>query len=70
LIGFTGDLKGNEHIDWHFLGYFSVVAIVGILIGSLLSKKVEEDKLKPAFGYFVLIMGIYILTKELFFQHI
>ena len=69
LIGFTGDLKGSEHIDWQFLCYFSVVAIVGILLGSLLSKKVEDDKLKPAFGYFVLIMGIYIITKELFFQH-
>jgi uncharacterized membrane protein YfcA len=67
LIGFTGDLKGNEHIDWYFLGNFSVVAIVGILIGSLLSKKVEEDKLKPAFGYFVLVMGVYIISKELFF---
>ncbi|WP_435355785.1 sulfite exporter TauE/SafE family protein [Emticicia sp. SJ17W-69] len=69
LIGFTGDLKGKEHIDWQFLAYFSVVAILGILIGSLLSKKVEDEKLKPAFGYFVLIMGIYIITKELFFQH-
>lgn len=69
LIGFTGDLNGKEVIDWHFLGYFSVVAIVGIIIGSLLSKKVSDEKLKPAFGYFVLIMGIYIITKELFFQH-
>lgn len=68
LIGFTGDLKGNSHIDWQFLGYFSIVAIIGILVGSLLSKKVNDNKLKPAFGYFVLIMGIYIITKELFFQ--
>jgi uncharacterized protein len=69
LIGFTGDLKGGEYIDWQFLGYFSLVAIVGILVGSLLSKKVDDDKLKPAFGYFVLIMGIYIITKELFFHN-
>lgn len=69
LIGFTGDLKGGETIDWHFLGYFSVISIVGIIAGSLLSKKVEDEKLKPAFGYFVLVMGVYIITKELFFKH-
>jgi uncharacterized membrane protein YfcA len=68
LIGFTGDLKGSEVINWHFLGIFSVIAIVGIIVGSILSKKVDDAKLKPAFGYFVLIMGIYIITKELFFH--
>ncbi len=67
LIGFTGDLKGNLNIDWQFLGYFSASAIIGILIGSVLSKRVNEAKLKPAFGYFVMVMGIYIISKELFF---
>lgn len=70
LIGFMGDLKGKEIIDWHFLGYFSVIAIVGIIVGSLLSKKVSDEKLKPAFGYFVLIMGVYIIMKEVFFQQL
>lgn len=68
LIGFTGDLNGKDVIDWTFLGYFSLIAIVGIIVGSLLSKRVSDEKLKPAFGYFVLIMGVYILTKEIFFQ--
>lgn len=69
LIGFTGDLKGSGAIDWQFLGYFSAIAIVGIIVGSMLSKKVSNEKLKPAFGYFVLVMGIYIIAKELFFTH-
>jgi len=69
LIGFMGDVKGNEAINWHFLGNFSVIAIIGIVIGSMLSKKVSDEKLKPAFGYFVLVMGLYIITKELFFHH-
>lgn len=69
LIGFMGDVKGNEAINWHFLGNFSVIAIIGIVAGSMLSKKVADDKLKPAFGYFVLVMGLYIITKELFFHH-
>lgn len=68
LIGFLGDLKGSESINWNFLLMFSAIAVVGILIGSLLSKKVSNDKLKPAFGYFVLLMGVYIIAKEILFH--
>ena len=39
-------------------------ATVGIFIGIYLSKKIDGAKLKPIFGWFVLIMGIYIIIKE------
>lgn len=65
LIGFTGDLKGGELIDWNFLWLFSGIAVVGIIAGSLLSKRIPNEKLKPAFGWFVLVMGIYIIGREL-----
>lgn len=64
LIGFTGDLKGDEIINWNFLLLFSAIAIVGILAGSMFSKKVSNEKLKPIFGWFILVMGIYIIIKE------
>lgn len=64
LIGFTGDLKGDTLIDWNFLLVFSAIAVVGIIAGSLLSKRIPNEKLKPAFGWFVLVMGIYIIAKE------
>ncbi len=64
LIGFMGDMKGDEVIDWSFLGLFSVLAVAGIITGSLLSKRIPGDKLKPAFGWFVLVMGLYIIVKE------
>ena len=66
LIGFIGDLQGNQVIDWKLLGGFTVFAVIGILIGIILSKKTSGEKLKKAFGWFVLIMGIYIIVKELF----
>ena len=66
LIGFVGDMRGNEVIDWSFLGAFSSIAVVGILLGSWLSKRIPGEKLKPAFGWFVLVMGTYIIIKELF----
>lgn len=69
LIGFTGDLKGNEVIDWNFLLTFSAIAIGGIIVGSILSKRIPNEKLKPAFGWFVLVMGIYIIGRELSHLH-
>lgn len=66
LLGFTGDLQGSETIDWTLLSIFTGLSVVGIFIGIFLSKKIEGNKLKSAFGWFVLVMGIYILIKELF----
>ncbi|PRY04993.1 hypothetical protein CLV24_13110 [Pontibacter ummariensis] len=66
LFGFIGDIY-NYEIDWGFLGVFSALSIVGIFLGSFLSTKIQADKLKMAFGWFVLAMGVYIIGKELFF---
>ena len=63
LIGFFGE-KGSMAFDWSFLALITTLSIIGIFIGTALSKKVDGNKLKPAFGWFVLAMGIYILIKE------
>jgi uncharacterized membrane protein YfcA len=68
LIGFLGE-SGETIMDWTFLMKVTAFAIVGIFIGSALSKKINGDKLKPAFGWFVLIMGVYIILKETIFIH-
>lgn len=65
LIGFTGDI-GHFNIDWMFLTIITTIAIAGIILGGLISKKVKGDKLKKIFGWFVMLMGIYILIKEFF----
>lgn len=65
LIGFTGDISQYE-MDWALLGVVTALAIVGIFIGNRLSRSVDGEKLKKAFGWFVLVMGIYILIKELY----
>lgn len=65
-IGFMGDLYIGTPIDYPFLLSISAIAFIGMLIGTQLSKKLEGDKIKPIFGWFVLIMGIYIFIKEIF----
>jgi uncharacterized membrane protein YfcA len=68
LIGFTGDLGIQREIDWVLLFLVSLLAVSGIFAGSYLSKFISSQKLKPAFGWFVMVMGIYIIGKELFLQ--
>ncbi len=64
LIGFGGDLQTIK-VEWLFLLSFSAITIVGILIGGLLSKYISGKKLKKGFGWFILMMAIYILYKEI-----
>jgi uncharacterized membrane protein YfcA len=66
LIGFTGDIGTNLDVQWGFLALFTGMALIGIFIGSYLSKFISNARLKPAFGWFVLAMGIYIIGKEIF----
>ncbi len=67
LIGFFGE-GGDEIINWSLLVSVSAFASIGISIGIYLSKKIDGAKLKPIFGWFVLLMGIYIIIKETFLK--
>ncbi len=64
LLGFMGDI-GNQTIDWHFLSIFTALAIAGIYLGTWLSKRVSAQALRKTFGYFVVLMGFYVLYQEL-----
>ena len=68
LSGFAGDLLGNYDIDWTLLLTFLAFAIAGILTGSYLTKFISAKRLKMSFGWFVLVMGVYILGRELLFS--
>ncbi len=63
LIGFLGE-SSETPVDWFFLLRVSSFAIAGIFIGMTIARKISGAKLKPIFGWFVLIMGLYILLKE------
>jgi uncharacterized membrane protein YfcA len=67
LLGFLFSLKQFEY-NWTILIVFTVLAIVGIFIGGKLAEKAPNTALRKGFGWFVLIMAVYILIKELFFK--
>lgn len=65
LLGFAI----SQHIfqiDWKFLILYSILSILGMFIGMKLAKKINSSYLKTLFGWIVLLMGIYIILKELF----
>jgi uncharacterized protein len=68
LIGFLGEGGQALPPNWRLLLTVTSFAILGIFIGTALSKKIDGARLKKAFGYFILLMGLYIVLKELFFN--
>jgi len=68
LTGFGGDVMNGITINYTLLISITLIAILGMFIGTALSKKIDGAKLKPLFGWFVLVMGIYIIVKELFIR--
>ena len=66
LIGFLGDLS-NQSMDWGLLMPVTALAVAGIFLGDRLSKSVDGESLKRGFGWFVLVMGVYIILQQLFF---
>lgn len=63
LLGFLGDVM-NYPIEWEFLLTLTALAVVGILIGNQLQKKVSPERLKTIFGWLILVTGIGILLNE------
>jgi uncharacterized membrane protein YfcA len=64
IFGFLFSLKQTT-LDWKILLIFTGLAIIGIYFGSLFAEKIPGKTLKKWFGWFVVIMGVYILVKEL-----
>ena len=66
IIGFVGDLSiSSQLINWKLLIIFTTLAIAGIFIGNYLTKFIDSNKLKKGFGWFILIVGSYIIIHEL-----
>ena len=55
----------NLNLDWPVLGLITVLGIAGSIVGSRLARRVHQDRLKRWFGYFLIVMGVYILARSL-----
>lgn len=64
-FGFFISVSDFNEINWPILSFFTFFSIFGIFVGQRIAKRVDGDKLKGGFGWFVLIMGFIIVFSEL-----
>ena len=65
LLGFGGDIDAGIHIDYWLMLSVSAVAMVGIFLGGYLSTRVSAARLKAGFGWFVVVMSVFILVQQI-----
>lgn len=63
FAGLGGHLSSVQ-VDWPVALAVTAAAVVGVLIGTRLTSKVNPDALRKAFGWFVLAMSSVILAEE------
>lgn len=66
LIGFIGDVQRPDlSIDWTLLLTVTAIAVAGIFVGIYATNFIDGKKLKKGFGWFVLVMAVYIILKQI-----
>ncbi len=68
LFGFFAKITIVPSPDWVFLFSFSGLTVAGILSGVFFARFISGEKLKFAFGVFVLILGVVLLGQEIYFM--
>ncbi|WP_067170109.1 sulfite exporter TauE/SafE family protein [Microtetraspora niveoalba] len=63
FAGFAGYLQ-SVPIDWSAALSITAAAVVGGLIGGRLAGRIQADRLREAFGWFVLAMGVFVLSRQ------
>lgn len=66
LFGFFTDSNVRQEANWPFLLTLTALAGLGVGIGTLFSRRIPGEKLRPAFGIFLLVMGTYMVVREIF----
>ncbi|WAZ26652.1 sulfite exporter TauE/SafE family protein [Streptomyces cinnabarinus] len=64
FAGLAGYLT-TVHIDWGFASVVTAAAVVGSLLGGLLAGRIPQDALRKSFGWFVAVMGVFVLGQQI-----
>jgi uncharacterized membrane protein YfcA len=65
LVAFAGDVAVAVKVNWSFLISSSLASVFGLLMGVKLSSRFTPASLKTGFGWFVLLMGAFILVQQM-----
>ncbi|OLZ55045.1 hypothetical protein AVW11_30225 [Streptomyces amritsarensis] len=62
--GLAGHLAGVQ-IDWSLTLMVTAAAVGGSLIGSRFAGRIPQGALRKAFGWFVVVMGVFVLGRQI-----
>ncbi|MDP1563701.1 MAG: sulfite exporter TauE/SafE family protein [Pirellulaceae bacterium] len=68
LIGFYkyqhGLAEAGLSVSWETIGLFSVIGILGSFLGRAIGQRMPQEKLRFAFGIFLVLMGVFVIYQE------
>ncbi|MFI0796983.1 sulfite exporter TauE/SafE family protein [Micromonospora rubida] len=64
FAGLAGYLS-SVSINWGLAAAVTAAAVVGSLLGGRVAGRIPEDVLRKAFGWFVVVMGVFVLAQQL-----
>ena len=65
MIGFLGDVQAGVQINYYLIIMITICTSIGILIGVKYSKNISGNALKKTFGYFLILISLFIIIKEI-----
>ena len=65
FAGLAGQLR-HCAMNWGTTGLFSVMALIGMAAGVVLTPKVPRERLSQGFAWFVIAVGVFVLVKASF----
>lgn len=51
-------------LDWNVLMIVTALGIAGSIAGAKIANRIPQQRLKRGFGYFLIVMGVYILARS------
>lgn len=64
FAGLAGHLTGVS-VDWGLALVVTAAAVIGSTVGARLAGRIPQDTLRTAFGWFVVVMGVLVLARQL-----
>ncbi|MER8046678.1 sulfite exporter TauE/SafE family protein [Streptomyces sp. NPDC094032] len=64
FAGLAGHLA-DVRIDWGLALMVTAVAVAGSVVGGRLAGRIPQPVLRRAFGWFVVVMGVFVLSQQL-----
>lgn len=63
IVGLLGNIEAASSVNLLFLTIFSLCAIAGIIAGTQATRYIPDKKLKPVFGWIILVMSLVVMVR-------